>query len=364
MPRDDQLVGGIQQAVFGEVTQGQVTAWLDRHLRRRLGVGVQQILVRTGRLAAVYGLRLTDGTKVAAKVHRGTASTGRLAAAASCQRVLAEAGYPCPVPLDGPMVAGPRVVVIESWLDRGEVADAHQPTIRRSMAQALARQLELLRAVPAATSPLAEPPAWVDYQAGPWPVPHDPVFDFTVTPAGFEWLDRLARAAADALVPRREPQVIGHSDWYCGNLRFVGDQLTAAYDWDSLTAHAEPILAGVAAGAHTDGSAHGAAAPTPDEVAAFLADHDQQRERPFTGAEQAAAAAAATWVMAYNARCQLHLQTIGRPAGEGSFLEMLARYRGDIYSSGGDRRAATTNLGPAHHLDAMKERASAPVLRA
>jgi hypothetical protein len=196
------------------------------------------------------------------------------------------------------------------------------------MAQALAWQLELLRVVPAATSPLADPPAWVRLPSRPLArPPHDPIFDFTVTPAGFEWLDRLVRVAADALGPRRGPQVIGHSDWYCGNLRFVGDRLTVAYDWDSLTALAEPVLAGVAAGAHTDGGAHGAAAPTPDEVAAFLADHDQQRQRPFAGAEQAAAAAAATWVMAYNARCQLHLQTLGRPAGEGSSLETLARSR-------------------------------------
>jgi hypothetical protein len=329
MPVGDQLVGGIQRAVFGEVTEDQVTAWLDRHLRRRLGVGVQQVLVRTGRLAAVYGLRLADGTEAVAKVDRGTADVGRLAAAVACQRILADAGYPCPRPLDGPVAAGPGVVVVESWLDRGEVADAHRPAIRRSMVQALAQQLELLRVVPAATSPLADPPAWVDYQAGPWPVPHDPIFDFTVTPAGFEWLDRLAQDAAEVLGPRQQPQVIGHSDWYCGNLRFVDAELTAAYDWDSLTAHTEPVLAGVAAGVHTDGSVQGAAAPTPDEVAAFLADYDQQRERPFTGAEQAAAAAAATWVMAYNARCQLHNQTLGHPVGEGSFLHMLARHRKD-----------------------------------
>jgi Phosphotransferase enzyme family len=323
----DQPVSGIHRAVFGDVTEDDVTAWLDRHLRRRLAAGVQQVLVRTGRLAAVYGLRLTDGTEVVAKVHGGDAGIGRLAAAVACQRILADAGYPCPKPLDGPVTTGPRVVVLESWLDAGEVGDAHQPVIRRSMAQALAQQMKLLRGAPAAASPLANPPAWVDYQAGPWPVPHSPIFDFTVTPPGFEWLDHLARDAADTIGPRREPEVIAHSDWYCGNLRFVGAQLTAAYDWDSLTAHHEPVLAGVAAGAHTDGSSNGAAAPTPQEVAAFLADYDDQRGRPFTGPEQATAAGAATWVMAYNARCQLHNQLLGHPPGEGSFLQLLSRHR-------------------------------------
>jgi hypothetical protein len=99
--------------------------------------------------------------------------------------------------------------------------------------------------------------------------------------------------------------------------------------WSSRLLAAElGISHSVAAGAHPDGSVQGAAASTPQEVAAFLADYGQQREQPFTGAEQAAAAAAATWVMAYNARCQLHNQTLGHPAGEGSFLQMLPLPRG------------------------------------
>jgi Phosphotransferase enzyme family len=146
MPVSDQPVSGIHQAVFGEVTEDDVTAWLDRHLRQRLAAGVQQVLVRTGRLAAVYGLRLTDGTEVVAKVHRGNVGIRRLAAAVACQRILAAAGFPCPKPLDGPVATGPRVVVLESWLDAGEVGDAHQPAIRRSMAQALAQQMKLLGA--------------------------------------------------------------------------------------------------------------------------------------------------------------------------------------------------------------------------
>src|SRR5215217_8416810 len=146
MAAGDQLVSGIHQAVFGDVTEDDVTAWLDRHLRQRRAVGVQQVLVRTGRLAAVYGLRLTDATEVAAKVHRGgSADIGRLAAAMFYQRILADAGYRCPVPMDGPVATESRVVVVESWLDRGEVGDAHQPAIRRAMAQALAQQIQVLR---------------------------------------------------------------------------------------------------------------------------------------------------------------------------------------------------------------------------
>jgi hypothetical protein len=54
------------------------------------------------------------------------------------------------------------------------------------------------------------------------------------------------------------------------------------------------VLAGVAAGAHTEGSAPGAGAPTPEEVV-FLTAYDDCRASPFTGPEQAAAAGTATW---------------------------------------------------------------------
>jgi Phosphotransferase enzyme family len=321
---------GIHRAVFGAVSEDDVDDWLDRHVRRRLTAGVQEVVFRTGRLAAVYGLRLTGGDQVVAKVHRDGVNLGRLSAAVACQRILADAGYPCPRPLDGPVDAGSRVVVLESWLDTGEIGNGHEAAFRRTMARSLVEQVELLRAVPAATSLLADPPAWLVYEAGPWPVPHDPIFDFAVTPPGYEWLDRLARDAAGALGPRREPEVIAHADWYCGNLRFTGSELSAAWDWDSLTAHQEPVLAGAAAGSYTDAGAAGAAAPAPGEVTAFLDAYDKRRAVPFTGPERAAASAAALWVMAYNARCQVAMLALGHAPGDGSYLWRLSR-EGDGY---------------------------------
>jgi hypothetical protein len=54
------------------------------------------------------------------------------------------------------------------------------------------------------------------------------------------------------------------------------------------------VLAGVAAGAHTEGSA-GRQRTTPEEVVVFLAAYDDCRASPFTGPEPAAAAGTATW---------------------------------------------------------------------
>lgn len=127
----------IERAIFGEVTTDDVTQWLDRQVQHRLSLGVQTVLFRAGRLAAVYGLQLTNGLEIVAKVHR-SAEVERLAATMSCQELLADVGYPCPSPLDGPLEVDGHVVVLETRLERGERGDAHQAAARRAMAQALA----------------------------------------------------------------------------------------------------------------------------------------------------------------------------------------------------------------------------------
>ncbi len=318
-------VGGIERAIFGEVTADDITAWLNQYVHRRLSLGVQTVLFRAGRLAAVYGLQLTNGLAIVAKVYRG-ANIERLATAVSCQRFLADAHYPCPAPLETPGEVDGRIVLLETLLDRGEQGDAHSAVTRRAMAQALLKQIRILRSVPELRSGLLTPPAWAAYDHGPWPIPHDPIFDFTTTPVGFEWLDHLAQLAAEALGPRRPPDALGHSDWVCQNLRFNEGGVCAAYDWDSLLAESEPVLVGVVAGAYTEGSIAGAAAPTPEEVVAFLSDYEANRHAPFSKSDQVAAAAAATWVLAYNARCDLSAETFGYPAREGSALKTLSRY--------------------------------------
>jgi Phosphotransferase enzyme family len=327
----DRLVAGIERAVFGEVTEDYVIAWLDRHVQGRLSTTVRDVFLRTGRVTAVYGLRLNDGSVLAAKVHRHPVSLARLAAATTCQRILANAGFPCPVPVDGPATNGSHAVVLESWMDVGERADAADPAIRLAMARALAEQMDILKSVPPGL--LADDrPAWTVFEGGPWPTPHDAIFDFTTTPPGFEWLERIAQDAADVLHRRGKAAVIGHGDWVCQNMRFRDGAVTAAYDWDSLIGACEPVIAGLSAGAFPEGGTSGGDAPTPAEVAMFLTDYDGVRGTRFSGREQARAAAAATWVLAYNARCGLSLQERGFPQHQNSPLRMLAKYRGAYMS--------------------------------
>jgi len=95
----------------------------------------------------------------------------------------------------------------------------------------LAEHIGILRASPDLPSRAGSGPAWCRYQAGPWPTPHDMIFDVTVTPDGFEWLDEFAQSAADRLNVRRPGSevVVGHADWYAGNLRFNRGRLVAAF---------------------------------------------------------------------------------------------------------------------------------------
>lgn len=342
----EEVVDGIQRATFGLVLQHQVDVWLDRYLRDQVGSGLHQVLFRSGRVAAVYGCRLDDGRDVALKVHRRGADLAHLTAAVKAQRHLAARGYPCPRPVHGPTVEDGRVVVAETLLSEGELADATEPAVRWALVAGLAEQIELLRPL-AADSVLggslrAGAPAWARYEQGPWPVPHDPIFDFTHRPERFGWVDDLAGEAAGVLTGFGSrgllgPDVIGHSDWYDGNVLVrpaegsigegggsVGEVVVSgAFDWDSLAARPEAVLVGMCAGSYTAGGSANAAAPTVAHVAALLEDYQRARPGFLVGEQWASAAATACWVMTYNARCELVFLDPGAEPAPGSALRAL-----------------------------------------
>lgn len=298
---NSEQVSGLQRAFFGQVTQSHVDQWLATVLHDRLGTGLREVVFRSGRIDAVYGLRTTQERTVVVKIHRQPVDVRALQARIVALRLLAASGYPCPEPIDGPVTRDGHVVTVEQLLERGDSADARRPEIRRALAGSLVEHVAILRQAGHLAPLLGPGPAWTRYSGGPWPVPHDPIFDFTSTPTGWEWLDLFARQAADDL--RRSgghaDRVIGHGDWYAGNVRFDGTEVVAVFDWD-LIVRSEAVLAGTAAGGYlADG------APTARQVAEFLADVDDARHGTFTGGERRAASAAARWVLAFNARCDL-----------------------------------------------------------
>jgi Ser/Thr protein kinase RdoA (MazF antagonist) len=319
---------GVERVFFGTGSRQDIDGWVTGVVRDRLGSEVCRILFRSGRLDAVYGLDLADGRAVLLKVHRPPVDLGTRRATNTALRHLHAHGFPCPEPLHGPVTVDGRIITIQSLLTQGTTGDGHRPQVRQAIAGALAEHIALLDGLPGGVASLSarlgRRPSWTRYAAGPWPEPHDPIYDFSVTPAGWEWLDRYARKATADLVGLRDPDrlALGHGDWSAGNLRFAHGRVVAAFDWD-VVAEDEAVLVGLSAGAFlADG------APSPQEVAGFLDDYG--RARPLRGQGRLAAVAAARWILAYKARCDLAFMQ-GEPV-PGTPLQRLATER-EAYES-------------------------------
>ncbi len=310
----------------------------------RLGVGVGEVLFRSGRISPVYGVALADGRRVSVKVHRRPADMAYLTAAAASQRRLAAAGYPCPVPIDGPSVTDGLTAVTESLLAVGAPGDGHVPHVRRAIVQSLCEHIDILRGVGVGVcvgagvgvgvragvgvgvgvgALSAGGPAWTRYQHGPWPTPHDPIFDFTVTPPAFGWLDAIAARAATVLRGAGPADTVGHADWNCGNLLFLDGRVSTSWDWDSLAAVPEAMLVGTAAAGFTQAGVTAPHTPASGEMAAFVEDYASARGRSFAADERTVAAAAVTWTLAYNARCEVSFLGAGDQPTQGFPLEAL-----------------------------------------
>jgi hypothetical protein len=322
-------LNGTERIVFGRSSVDEVGDLISRYVAGALGVEGYAVLFRAGRIDAVWAVRCVDGRGVVVRAHRPPVDLKVRAVVSSAQRVLYEAGFPCPSPLAGPDVVEGVVLSAETLMERGDRGEGREPRTRLAIVRGLLEHMQILREVPGLASLALPGPAWCRYQAGPWPVPHDTIFDFEVTPPGFEWLDDLAVAAAARLNGQElgREVVVGHADWYCGNLRFENSRLVAAFDWD-LLADTEPVIVGMTAASYADSGESGAGLSSPADAVAFMQDYEVVGGRRFDSSEQSIAAAAASWVLAYNARCKLSLLTGVPPVG--SILDML-RARGQEY---------------------------------
>ena len=249
-------------------------------------------------IGAMFGIELQDGSRVALKIHTSAYPSSYLLAAQRVQEHLWRRAFPCPRPL------GMRGrATFEEWRDDGVYRDGHEPEVRRALAAAFARLLELtdeLRPIPRLERGFSFP-----YPDGPlWPAPHNVLFDFETTSAGAEWIDEIAIAARRI---RDEPlgrEVVSHGDWVANHVRFDGDQPCVAYDWDSVETDREPNLLGCAAATFTyNEHLPVELAPTVDETRAFIADYEAARGWPLTSDERRATGAAAVYVRAYAMRC-------------------------------------------------------------
>jgi phosphotransferase family enzyme len=294
----------LERDVFDTTDPRRIAALVDHFCRERLGAGVAGHEFSASSVGSVHGLRLEDGRRVVVKVYRPEIDAVHLAAVQRVQARLADDGFPSPRPVLAPAPLARGVAIVETLLDDGAWADAHEPAVRAAVAAGLARLIDHAR-------PLAGIPglvSWREAYDGLWRRPHDRRFDFPGTARGAEWIDRLATEARRRLDESGagEP-VVGHGDWRVEHLRLdENGALTAVYDWDSLAVAPEPVFAGAAAHAFTaDWSIEGhPCMPTIEESLAFLTDYQAARGAPFSEREHRTARAALVAAMAYSARCR------------------------------------------------------------
>ena len=206
-------ISDTERAIYGAVTVLEPRTFLDGWVQDGLGSAIREVRFRSGRIDAVWGLELQDGRSVVVKAHRAPVDLEAATASVDAQRVLAEAGFPCPVPLAGPDDVDGRVLTAETLID-GASPDGRNPGIRRLLAHGLARHIEILRTRPDFVARVGSGPSWCRYQGGPWPVPHDTMVDFSSTVSGYEWLNAFGRRAADQILDNRDddPVVVGHAE--------------------------------------------------------------------------------------------------------------------------------------------------------
>jgi hypothetical protein len=277
----------------GVLTDQSLFAWCESALGERPA----EVGLRTGHLSQVLVIRLADGRHVVVKARP---FEPRLLGCAAVQRSLAAGGYPCPTPLAGPDVIGTMAVSAEALVDTGVQrdvaagAEAFGTLLARLVAEAPA---------PCAVPSLAPSPPWNGWDHdGPelWPDLDDEGHNLNRVD-GPAWVDTAAAAVRRLLRDHSAPARVGHGDWESQNIRWLGGDVIAVHDWDSVIAQPEAAIVGFA-------SAVWAAQGRPDEAssvdqsAAFIDAYEQAAGVHWTQPARQAAWAAGLWVRLFNAK--------------------------------------------------------------
>ena len=324
----------VDRAVLGTDDPFELAALFDRFCAEELGSRAAGARFYRVSVACVAGLDLEDGRSVVVKAQGGSRPLPYLDACVAFRRILVDEGFPCPRPLAGPTRVGPAWMTAEELVERGELADAHEPRVRRAIAGALVRLVELGARLP---SPERLGRAWFtglpDHRV--FPRPHSPFFDFEKTARGAEWIERLAAEARARRTSAEGERAVGHFDFRVEHLRFEGDRIVATYDWDSLHHELVPVLVGSLAPHFTADWQRDTVvrAPDIDEMRAFVADFEEHRGRPFTTGERATLSAACVFATAYTARCN-HASNAAEEGWNGDLRPLLRAHARELLDRG------------------------------
>jgi hypothetical protein len=302
---------------------GVEVAQVDRWSRIYLDAGIESVLFCDGHLSTVLGVELTSGARVVVKIRT---DADRLLGCAVVHRHLFERGFPCPEPIVDLEPMDGLVASAEAIVSGGKL----YPRSGRSPVPFASALAELVSLAPRAAEvpSLEPPPPWTtpDFGAAAlWRTPDDLDLDLNSFD-GPEWIDEAGRAAKSRLGMSRSPLIVGHADWYTGNLRWRGDDLHTVWDWDSVITASEPVIAGLAAAVYPATGAGTEA--TIEESEAFL-DAYQDVRRSFSDDELADAWAAGLWNRSFDAKKQLAGEGKPKSLTETEAVERQRRFLAD-----------------------------------
>lgn len=269
----------------------------------------------------VIGLRLDAGREVVVKIRPWSPP---LAGCLEAQRHLSKAGFPCPEPLTGLLPFGDRVATAEAHVPGG----LSLPASGRDAKPFAAGFARLVRLAPSAAdvSDLDRGPpwtAWAHREPGLWPWPDDHGGNLNLVD-GPKWIDDAGRRARQRLAAARpSPRLVGHGDWYTGNLRWRDDDLFVVHDWDSVIADSEPAIVGFAAAVYPAIDAGSEA--TVGETEAFIDAYCAARRTVFDRDDLECCWAAGLWNRAFDAKKQAAKGQAVRSLTEAEVRDRLAR---------------------------------------
>jgi Ser/Thr protein kinase RdoA (MazF antagonist) len=286
--------------ITGPRSDPEIAALVGRLVLEELGTKLHGALFATKSVGAVFGLELVSGERVVLKLFHPSHAMTALVAMQRCIALLVRSGFPAPPPRSRLFQTEDGIAGSFYAFADGEMRDGHDPAVRRELARTLAELTGLLAREDPQDLPLAPTQRQVL-----WPGSHRSFLQLDEVPEA-RWIDAIAGRAQSVVCATQGPLIPAHLDWGVKNVRFRGDRVCVAYDWDSLCAASEAEMVGRAAAQFTAQWDFAAPlTPTPDEARAFVADYETARGRAFSDEESLVIVAAAEYLMAQVARLEL-----------------------------------------------------------
>jgi hypothetical protein len=293
-------------ATFGAIDAEEVASWYERACVATLRSPPTRGLFFGASAGCVAGIELADGREVVIKAYQPRWRLDALQAVSAAQQRLSGAGFACPVPVLPPLQFEDVAASIDFLLPDPGMRLLDMDEMAHS-AGSLAQATSILRDEDA--SPWVNTHAMDRPSGSLYPIPHNPLFDFTLKAEEAAWIDELATAALDAQNQDDTPPQMLHGDWSARNIRIVDHRLVASYDWDSLGAFRESKGVGIAAATwRSNGERNDPPAPDSDEINRYLEAYVEVAGGSRGRKWRTAAMGSALYTLAYTARCEHSLE--------------------------------------------------------